>query len=161
NHDYIHSLSADGVREGVVKQLGWEKFRGSNEYVFDLPVTNVVDLVADIKSKLGIESVRYVGDLADRCKKVLLMPGASGGRNQILSIAREKPDVVICGEISEWETAEYVRDARSKGDKLSLLVLGHVASEEPGSQFLAGWLREKVKGIPTTHLPAGNSLRFA
>lgn len=160
NHDYIHSLAADGVREGVVKQLGWEKFKGSNEYVFDLPVTNVVDLVADIKKKLGIERIRYVGGLDERCRKVLLMPGASGGRNQITAIAREKPDVVVCGEIAEWETAEYVRDARSKGDKLTLLVLGHVASEEPGSQFLAAWLREKVKGIPTTHLPAGNSLSF-
>ncbi len=161
NHDYIHSLAADGVREGVVKQLGWEKYKGSNPYVFDLPVSNVRDLVADIKQKLGIESIRYVGGLAESYRKVLLMPGASGGRNQITAIAREKPDVVICGEISEWETAEYVRDARSKGDKLSLLVLGHVASEEPGSQFLATWLREKVKGIPTTHLPAGNSLGFA
>lgn len=161
NHDYIHSLAADGVREGVVKQLGWEKYKGSNPYVFDLPVSNVRDLVADIKQKLGIESIRYVGGLAESYRKVLLMPGASGGRNQITAIAREKPDVVICGEISEWETAEYVRDARSKGDKLTLLVLGHVASEEPGSQFLATWLREKVKGIPTTHLPAGNSLGFA
>ncbi len=161
NHDYIHSLAADGVREGVVKQLGWEKYKGSNAYVFDLPVSNVRDLVADIKQKLGIESIRYVGGLGESYTKVLLMPGASGGRNQITAIAREKPDVVICGEISEWETAEYVRDARSKGDKLSLLVLGHVASEEPGSQFLATWLREKVKGIPTTHLPAGNSLGFA
>ena len=67
----------------------------------------------------------------------------------------------ISGIDVEWETAEYVRDARAKGDKLGLVVLGHVASEEPGSAFLAGWLTEKVKSIKTTHVPAGHSLKFA
>ena len=161
NHDYIHRLTADGVREGVVKLLGWEKFQGSNPRIFEMDPISLRALVADVKKKLGIPTIRYIGALSDSCKKVLLMPGASGGQNQIAAIGREKPDVVLCGEISEWETAEYVRDARSKGDKLSLIVLGHVASEEPGSKFLADWLKENVKGVPTTHVPAGNSLMFA
>jgi putative NIF3 family GTP cyclohydrolase 1 type 2 len=161
NHDYIHRLTTDGVRAGVVKQLGWEKYQGSNPSVFQLPSTTLRALIGDVKRKLGIPTVRYVGDLADSCAKVLLMPGAAGGRNQIGAIAREKPDVVLCGEVAEWETAEYTRDARSKGEKISLVVLGHVASEEPGSRFLADWLTEKVAGIKTTHVPAGNSLMFA
>lgn len=88
------------------------------------------------------------------------MPGAYGGKNQITSIGREKPDVALCGEISEWETAEYVRDARTKGESLALIVMGHVVSEEPGSRFLADWLKDKIKSIPTTHVPAGESLKF-
>lgn len=160
NHDYVHRLREDGVRAGVVSRLGLQRFVGSNPNVFNIQPTSLKALIADVKEKLGISTVRYIGELSASCKKVLLMPGASGGRNQISAIRREKPDVVLCGEISEWETAEYIRDARSKGDDLSLAVLGHIASEEPGSEFLAGWLRENVKGVPVTHVPAGNSLMF-
>lgn len=161
NHDYIHRLVSDGVRAGVVKKLGWEQYStGRNANVFELSGGTLKDLIGEVKDKLGIHTVRYIGDLQEKPKKILLMPGASGGRNQISSIARESPDVLICGEISEWETAEYVRDARSAGNNLALIVLGHVASEEPGSKFLADWLTERIKGITTTHVPAENSLMF-
>jgi putative NIF3 family GTP cyclohydrolase 1 type 2 len=161
NHDYVHRLRADGVFEGVTQQLKWENFRVQGRPVFELQPAPLRSIIAHLKTSLGISTVRYIGDLSASCGKVLLMPGASGGRNQITLIAREKPDLIVCGEISEWETAEYVRDARSKGDNISLVILGHVASEEPGSKFLADWFTEKVKGIKTTHVPAGNSLSFA
>ncbi len=66
----------------------------------------------------------------------------------------------MCGEIQEWETAEYVRDAREKGQQFSLIVLGHIASEEPGSQYMVTGLKEKVPGVKVTHVPAKNSLSF-
>jgi putative NIF3 family GTP cyclohydrolase 1 type 2 len=161
NHDYIHRLPSDGVRAGVVHTLGWEKYSmGINSNVFEMPSRTFDSLIFEVKEKFGIPAVRYIGDLSGKFTKVLLMPGAAGGRNQIAAIAREKPDVVICGEIAEWETAEYVRDARSSGYKLALIVLGHVASEEPGSAFLAEWLRERIKGVTVTHVPAENSLLF-
>ena len=69
--------------------------------------------------------------------------------------------MLICGEVSKWETAEYVRDANLAGQPLGLIILRHVASEEPGSVFLADWLTKKIKGVKTTHVPAGNSLMFA
>jgi len=161
NHDYVHRMKADGVREGVVKQLGWEKYNTAERTIFDVPSANLGALIGDVKKKLGIDTVRYIGDLSESCSKVLLMPGAVGGRNQILTMARTRPDVLVCGEVAEWETAEYVRDARAKGDKLALIVLGHVASEEPGSKFVADWLSARIKGVAVTHVPAGNSLMFA
>jgi putative NIF3 family GTP cyclohydrolase 1 type 2 len=162
NHDYIHRLVSDGVMAGVLDQLEWTKYavaRDSN--VLELPDTTLGELIIQLKRKLGISTVRYIGTLTESCKKILLMPGASGGRSQISAISKVKPDVVVCGEISEWETAEYVRDARAKGDQLGLVILGHVASEEPGSAFLAQWLNERITEIKTTHIPAGNSLMFA
>jgi putative NIF3 family GTP cyclohydrolase 1 type 2 len=118
------------------------------------------ELIQHTKQKLGIDTVRYIGNTAQACKKVLLMPGAAGGRWQIQSISKQQPDVLVCGEIAEWETAEYVRDAQTKGQQLSLIVLGHVASEEPGSEYMADWLRKKIPGIKATHVPAKNSLAF-
>lgn len=161
NHDYVHSLTEDGVMEGVTRQLGWEKYAQTNPALFQTPPATLASVIGEVKKKLGIPALRYIGNLSEMASKILLLPGAAGGTNQIKAISREKPDVVLCGEIAEWETAEYVRDARAKGDKISLVVLGHVASEEPGSKFLADWMTKNIKGVVTTHVPAGNSLMFA
>ena len=32
--------------------------------------------------------------------------------------------------------------------------------KEPGSEYMADWLRKKIPGIPVTHIPAKNSLSF-
>lgn len=161
NHDYVHSLVADGVRAGVVEQLGWQRLGSPVQSIYNLtPAPILSTLIADCKQKLNIKMLRFIGDPKQECQKVLLMPGASGGRRQIEAIIKNKPDVLVCGEISEWETAEYVRDARAKGDKIALVILGHIASEEPGSEFMAKWIREKVPGVKATHIPASNSLSF-
>ena len=109
---------------------------------------------------LHIDKVRYIGDPEQHCSRVLFMPGAPGGQRQIEAIAKVKPDVLICGELQEWETAEYVRDARAKGDKIALVVLGHIASEEAGSEFMLNWLKKNVPKIKATHINCGNSLSF-
>lgn len=161
NHDYVHSLKIDGVRKGVVEQLDWQNFGNPDQNLYQLkPSQTLVELINHTKQKLNIKMLRYIGNTHQLCQKVLLMPGASGGKNQISTIIKTKPDVLVCGEISEWETAEYVRDANAKGDQLSLIVLGHIASEEPGSEFMAKWMKEKFPAIKTSHLPAGNSLSF-
>jgi putative NIF3 family GTP cyclohydrolase 1 type 2 len=161
NHDYIHSLNPDGVRMGLLKQLGWSAYYNpAAANVMMLPATSLGSLIAHVKQKLLISKVRYIGNPDQGCQKILLMPGASGGTRQIQAMSKEKPDVLICGEIQEWETAEYVRDAQARGQNLSLIVLGHIASEEPGSEFMAGWLKEKVPGIKVTHILSNNSLSF-
>jgi putative NIF3 family GTP cyclohydrolase 1 type 2 len=137
NHDYIHSLKSDGVRAGLLEQLGWGAYyRPELGNVVMLPGTTLGALIGSLKDTLGISMVRYIGNPSQRCEKILLMPGASGGRNQITQLTKTKPDVLVCGELQEWETAEYVRDARAKGDGVALVVLGHIASEEAGSAFM-------------------------
>lgn len=161
NHDYIHHLVPDGVLVGMVDQLGWKKYEGTPPYVFNFNQTpKLSGLIKELKGKLDIKMVRYIGNLNQQCKKVLFMEGAAGGKTQISAISKIKPDVVICGEISEWETAEYVRDARAKGDQLALIVLGHIASEEAGSEFMLKWLKSNFPKIKSIHIPASNSLSF-
>jgi hypothetical protein len=58
--------------------------------------------------------------------------------------------------VHEWETAEYIRDARLMGSKTSLIVLSHSVSEEPGMEYLVEWLQPKVPGLKITHI-ASNS----
>lgn len=161
NHDTIHQLKPDGVTKGVLDQLEWQQYAGKDvPNILTFPPTAVKDLVAHAKDKLHIEKVRFIGDPNQSCTKVLFMPGAAGGTRQIQSIGKVKPDVVFCGEIAEWETAEYVRDARAKGHNISLVVLGHIASEEPGSAFMLQWLKDNVPSVKATHIYCENSLSF-
>ncbi len=162
NHDYIHSMVPDGVLKGVADQLQWQKFEDKAiPYLFDFEqAPKLSGLINELKSKLGIKMVRYIGNLNQPCQKVLFMEGSAGGKTQIGGASKIKPDVLICGEISEWETAEYVRDARAKGNRISLIVLGHIASEEAGSVYMADWLHKNFPQLKATHVPAGNSLSF-
>jgi putative NIF3 family GTP cyclohydrolase 1 type 2 len=161
NHDYIHSLKPDGVGAGVLKQLNWGAYlKPELGNVLVLPPTTLSSLITYLKTKLSIEMLRYIGDPAQHCQKVLFLPGAAGGKRQISEASKIKPDVLIVGEIQEWETAEYVRDARTKGDNLSLIVLGHIASEEPGSEFMVSWLKDNFPAIKSVHISPKNSLSF-
>ena len=161
-HDYVHSMRPDGVMEGVLKQLDWKKYSdGKMAGLLTMPPVSLEKLIGEMKSKLGIAELRYIGDPAQVVKKVAVMPGAAGGKAQISVIRNADPDVLVVGEISEWETAEYVRDARFMGKSTSLVVLGHALSEEPGSEWMAGWLGPQLPGVVIHHIPAKNPLRFA
>jgi hypothetical protein len=71
-----------------------------------------------------------------------------------------KPDVLICGEVEEWTTVEYIRDTRSRGESVSLILLGHIASEEPSASFMLEWVKERFPAVTSKHIPAGNSISF-
>ena len=160
NHDYIHTHQPDGVKLMVVKKLGWENSFDNSSNIATLQATTLQQLINHAKQKLGIKMLRYSGDLKQPCIKVLLMPGAAGGKRQIEAIIKEQPDVLICGEIQEWETAEYVRDAIAKGQKLSMVVLGHIASEQPGAEYMVTWLNKNFPDLKTSFVPTSPSLQF-
>ncbi|HVW95348.1 MAG TPA: Nif3-like dinuclear metal center hexameric protein [Mucilaginibacter sp.] len=161
NHDYIHRLVPDGVTDGVLDQLQWKMYTDKNiPNILTMPATSLKDLIGYVKDKLNIDQVRYIGDPQLPCRRVLFMLGAPGGQRQIQAIEKVKPDVLIAGELQEWETAEYVRDAVAKGDKIALVVVGHIASEDAGSEFMMNWLKKNVPGIKVTRIKPGNSLKF-
>lgn len=154
-HDYWHTHRPDGVRTGVVRKLGWEKYLNQNDpRMLEIPSMKLSDLINHTKKSLGVRQVRFIGDPNQACTRVGLLPGASGGRSHINLLGKEKPHVLIVGELSEWETAEYIRDARSLGMQLSLIVLGHAESEDPGMEWLVEWLQPKVPGTKVTHVPS-------
>lgn len=152
SHDSWHAVKPDGIIYGVVKKAGWEAYYQPGKLAFTIPVTPLKDIVAHLKKTLHISHVRLIGDLSQSCKKISLLPGAWGGFNQIKTAVNEKPDLLIVGECSEWETPEYIRDARLQGMNISLLILGHAVSEEPGMAWMQEWLQPKLTGIKVTHV---------
>lgn len=160
-HDYWHSHRPDGIWTGMLSALGWEKYvDAQNRGVLTLPATPLHQLITQVKGKLDIKMVRVVGDRNQRCQRVLLLPGAAGGRNQIAAIEQAKPDVVLCGEASEWETPEYIRDARRQGQTISLVVLGHIMSEAAGMAWLVPWLKPQLPNLPISYIPSGNPFTY-
>ena len=160
-HDYWHTHNPDGIRMGVLTALDWKKYYDPmNPRLVVIPALKLKDIIALAKAKLGIQKMRIIGDLNHMCQRILLMPGASGGRSHIQALAEVQPDLLICGEVAEWETAEYIRDSREMGTKRSLMVLGHAQSEEPGMNWLVSWLQPKIKGITITHVPSNNPFTF-
>lgn len=155
-HDYWHTYRPDGVMYGVLRKTDWIKYNEKAEVTFTMPPKPLKQIAEHLKKSLGIEQLRVIGELSASCEKIALLPGASGGQRQIGTVEKEKPDVIIIGEVHEWETAEYIRDARSLGSKTALIILGHSVSEEPGMEWLVDWLQPKVKGINVTHIASNN-----
>jgi putative NIF3 family GTP cyclohydrolase 1 type 2 len=161
-HDYIHAHKPDGVMAGLLTKLGWEKYSNADKpNVITLPPASFESIIQLVKNRLEIAHVKVIGDLSQSCKRIVLFPGAAGGTRQIEALQKEKPDVFICGELNEWETSEYIRDLRYMGSKTSLIVLGHILSEEPGLEWLVKWLQPQVQGIHVTHIPSKDAFEWA
>lgn len=155
-HDYCHALKPDAISYGVAMKAGWLRYYKAEEPILKLPKQSLQQLCTHLKKSLGIPQLRVIGNLHQQCETVALLPGAWGGNAQV-SIAEEKhPDVLIVGEISEWETGEYIRDSKAFGAKTSLIILGHAVSEEPGMEWVAQWLKPKFPSISIHHIASGN-----
>ncbi len=155
-HDYCHALKPDAISYGFAKKANWLPYYKTGQTVLNIPQLSLQQLVTHLKSSLNIAHVRVIGDLAQPCEKIALLPGAWGGTMQVSTAETQKPDVLIVGELSEWETAEYIRDGKLLGGKTALIILGHAVSEEPGMEWVAEWLQPKLAGIPVTHIASGD-----
>lgn len=156
-HDYWHKHEPDGILHGFLRAVGWKPYLQENrENTCLIPETSLKELAAFFKGQLGLDRCFYAGDLDMRFRHVALLPGAWGREKQIQTLRREDVEVLVVGEVAEWETSEWVRDAQSAGLKKGLIVLGHAMSEEPGMEYLAEWLQPKVPDVPVHHLPAGD-----
>ena len=161
-HDYIHAHKPDGVLMGVLTALGWQHYyQQEHPRLITIPTTTLQNIITLVKNRLDIPHVRVIGGPTETCSRIALLPGAAGGKPQMDVIMKEKPDLLIVGELNEWETSEYIRDLRHMGAKTSLLVLGHIQSEEPGLKWLVEWLQPQLPGVRITHVPSKDAFRWA
>lgn len=156
-HDHWHRTSPDGIYQGVAAKLDWEAYsrKGSQQF-YDLPTMRLKKLAKQLKKKFEHSTIRVVGDIDMEVSKIGLVLGAAGARSQIYSLQQEEVEVVIAGEVPEWETVEYIRDAVSMGKKKALILLGHANSEEAGMDYCADWLQTFISEVPVKFIPAGD-----
>src|SRR5882724_12771678 len=154
-HDHWHARNPDGIEAGMVHALAWEKFQDAhNQYLFTIPETPLEKLASDIKRRLGIGVVRVVGDPNLRITKLALAPGAAGLTRQVGALEMPGVHALVIGEAQEWEAVEYVADAVSEGKQKSLIILGHIPSEQAGMAECARWLKAFVTEVPVHFVPA-------
>jgi putative NIF3 family GTP cyclohydrolase 1 type 2 len=158
-HDYLHSLQPDPTITGLLKALDWTTYALPGQpFVCELSSHSLHDLALEVKSRLNLATIRVVGDLQMTCKRIGFLVGATGGRMHIDVFNEWSLDTLVCGEINEWETNEYVRDASAAGHPKALIVIGHSVSEEDGMREIIPWLQARLPEVPITLIPTGNSL---
>jgi putative NIF3 family GTP cyclohydrolase 1 type 2 len=156
-HDHWHRMHPDGILHGVLLKTGWDRYSSNDAVNFQIPPKPLNEIVDHLKKTLGIPHLRMIGNPASVCSNIALLPGAWGGQRQIGAVENSNTDLLIVGECSEWETPEYIRDARSFGKSVSLIVLGHAFSEEPGMEWLVDWLKPRIPGMRIVHLGSGEA----
>lgn len=148
-HDHIHRTNPDGIYEGMLNKLGWkENSVSGSQSLFQFHETTLAKFSKELKNKLGLESIRIIGNAEMKFTKVGFAAGAPGGSSHIRMLQNPEIEVLVAGEAPEWETYLYANDAVSQGKNKAVIFLGHIKSEEAGMKYCAEWLRDFVKDVP-------------
>ena len=154
-HDHWHAHRPDGVLTGVTRVLGWQKYQSAAEpSLYTIPATTVRDLAAEIEKKFAIRTLRVIGDSKMNVTRVGLLPGAAGFGAHRQWLQRDQVEVLVIGEVPEWETIEYVTDAVTEGRHKALILMGHIPSEQAGMEDCAGWLNGFISEVPVGFVAA-------
>jgi putative NIF3 family GTP cyclohydrolase 1 type 2 len=155
-HDHWHRRQPDGIAQGMVEQLGWQKnvVDRANPARLAFPGTTLAALAREIQTKLGATTLRVVGDPNLPVRNVQTNWGYTGREGGIKVIQQPDVDLLICGETREWELVEYVQDCIVAGQKKAMIVVGHVLSEQGGMILCASWLRTFITEVPIQFVPA-------
>jgi putative NIF3 family GTP cyclohydrolase 1 type 2 len=156
-HDHIHRTNPDGIMEGMLEELDWKDHVISQDpLILKFDKMYVGDLAKELKIDFGKSPIRLIGDPNASFTHVAFAPGAPGYQAHIQLLERDDVDVLVGGEVPEWESITYVRDAVGAGMNKTMILLGHVNSEEAGMKYCAEWLAGFIKNIPIHYIPAGD-----
>lgn len=159
-HDMMHLFQPDMIVEGVLNELGLADkatYRTAADVIIEGEFTRR-EIYSLLCEKLNCKNIRMAGKMDGKANKIGFFVGSLGGKPQIALDSQYDLDLMICGEINEWETAPYVCDAVSAGKDTALFVIGHQESETAGMKFMAEWLNSMTGDIPVQYLESGPML---
>jgi len=141
---------------GLAKAMGWTKHQaGADALRYDLPGMRLEALASALKRTLATRGgIRAIGDRAMMVRKVGLLPGYSTIPAAIAMMPTV--DVIVAGEVQEWESAFYAQDVVFAGVKRGFISIGRVVNEAPGMQVCADWLKTIVPEVPIRFISAGD-----
>jgi putative NIF3 family GTP cyclohydrolase 1 type 2 len=154
--DHWRLHKPDPLAQGLTDALGWSNFRAADDPTrVTIPSLTLDALASDLKKKLNARGgVRVVGDPQLKVQKIALLPGTTPIQAALTTLP--DVDVLIAGEVREWESVEYARDKVTAGEKKGLILIGRVVSEDPGMNVCAKWLKTIVPELTTKWIPAGD-----
>lgn len=185
DHDHMHFHKPDAIFKGVIHYLGWEKYWNSKLsdelllfYVFDIPECTVEKLGQELKEKMGLNGLRYIGRPADRIRRAAIIAHVYPNSFMVDEIKEDSfyhsydievmrymehygIDAIIPGEIVEWTILSYIRDGAYMGKCKACFNVGHFNLEELGMRYAAEWIAELVgEKVPVHYVPTGDSFLF-
>ncbi len=154
--DHWRQRRPDPLAQGLVTTLGWLKYQSADDpQRLDIPSLNLDALVSNVTNVLRLRGgIRVVGDPRTMVQRIGLLPGTTPIQAALKILPNV--DVIVGGEVREWESVEYVRDKVFAGEKKGLILVGRVVSEEPGMSVCADWLKTFVTEVPIRHISAGD-----
>jgi len=154
--DHWRLRRPDPRAQGLAAALRWAKYqRADDPQRFDVPALRLDALADHVKNALRSRGgIRVVGDPRITVQRVGLLPGTTPIQAALTMLP--DVDVIVAGEVREWESVEYARDKVFAGEKKALILVGRVVSEEPGMSLCADWLKTFVTEVPIRHIAAGD-----
>jgi Uncharacterized conserved protein len=168
-HDHMHLGSdTDYIYEGLLTELGWHQYLLPDEkypWIYELPETTVGKLAEFFKAKLHMQTIQIIGAPQMKVKRLgILVGGGSLGFGAeampMQVMERNRLDLLIVGDITEWTICAYINDAYQMGFNKAMLTLGHERSEEAGMKYLAPWLQERFPDIPVSFVDAKEPFKY-
>jgi putative NIF3 family GTP cyclohydrolase 1 type 2 len=154
--DHWESRKENDMVTGLADSLGWSKYRvRPDDVLYDIPEATAEETVAAIRKKLNLRGgLRAVGDRTARVRRVMLHPGAM--TPAVMWQRYSEADLLVAGEVREWENTFYAADIYTAGEKRGLVTIGRVVSEDAGMRACADWLKTVAKEIAAQWIPAGD-----
>jgi putative NIF3 family GTP cyclohydrolase 1 type 2 len=150
--DHWGQRTPNPFAQGLLDTMGWSKSASGDPSQVTIPHTSLDALVTHVKTSLRSRGgMRIVGDPKLQIRTVALLPGSTPIDAALKALPNA--DVILAGEVREWETVEYVRDTIDMGGKKALILTGRVVSESPGMQLCAQWIKTLVPEVPSTWMP--------
>jgi|SoiMethySBSTD1v2_1073268.scaffolds.fasta_scaffold17879_6 putative NIF3 family GTP cyclohydrolase 1 type 2 len=146
----------DPRAQGLAAAMGWTKYKtGEDALRYEVPGITLDALASQLKKTLGIRGgLRAIGDRTMTVRKIGLLPGFTLIQASIAIMP--DVDVIIAGEVQEWESATYAQDVAFAGVKKGFISIGRVVNEAPGMQVCADWLKTIVSEVPVRFISAGD-----
>jgi putative NIF3 family GTP cyclohydrolase 1 type 2 len=155
-HDHWHARHPDGIAQGMINQLGWQRYVTDAEDPKRLTFDGIslAKLTGQMQTTLAARTLRVLGSPELPVRHVQTSWGYCGREGGIKIFSQPDVDVLICGETREWELVEYCQDSIRAGNKKALVVVGHVLSEQGGMILCRDWLKTLVTEVPIEFVPA-------
>jgi putative NIF3 family GTP cyclohydrolase 1 type 2 len=146
----------DPRAQGLAAAVGWTKYKvGDDGLHYEVPVITFDALASHLKKSLGTRGgIRAIGDRTMTVRRIGLLPGYTMIPASIAMLP--DVDVIVAGEVQEWESATYVQDVAFAGLKKGFISIGRVVNEAPGMQVCADWLKTIVPEILIRFISAGD-----
>jgi len=156
----------DPRAQGLAAAMGWTRLRQgyggqasdgtADDYLrYEVPALTLDALASQLKKTLGTRGgIRAVGDRTMPVRKIGLLPGFTLIKDSIAMMPNV--DVIVTGEVQEWESATYAQDVAFAGVKKGFISIGRVVNEAPGMQVCADWLKTIVPEVPVRFISAGD-----